>query len=68
MTSVLLRVARLDAFDCNTKSEPPHRELGEVEQGVGTGEGHAVVGANGERQAALEEQTLEGSNYRVFTR
>src|SRR6185312_2242349 len=66
MASVLLRVARLDAFDRNTKPEPPHRELGEVEQGVWTGEGHAVVGANGERQATLAEQPFEGGDCRLF--
>ena len=64
VTAVLLRMAGLDAFDGDAEPEPPDRELGEIEQGVGTGEGHAVVGADGERQAALAEQPLEGGDGR----
>jgi hypothetical protein len=51
VTSVLLRVARLDPLDLNAEPQPPHRELREVEQGIGAGEGHAVVGADGAWQA-----------------
>src|SRR3979409_1217676 len=68
VASVLLRMPRLDAFDGDAKSEPPDRELREIEQGIGAGEGHAVVGANGERQAALAKQPLEGRNCRLFAR
>jgi len=38
-------MAWLDALDRDAEAKPPDRELGEVEQGVGTGEGHAVIGA-----------------------
>ena len=66
VTAVLLRMTGLDAFDPDTQSEPPHRELGEVEQGIGTGEGNAIVGADGARQATLGKQPLEGCDGRVF--
>jgi hypothetical protein len=56
----------LDAFDRNAEPEPPDRQLGEIEQGIGTGKGHAIVGADGKRQAALAEQPLEGCHGRVF--
>src|SRR5882757_1836130 len=66
VTAVLLRMAGLDAFDGDAEPEPPDRELREIEQGIGTGEGHAVVGAHGKRQAALAEQPFEGGNCRLF--
>ena len=62
VAAVLLRVAWLDAFDCDAEAEPPDRELGEIEQGIGAGERDAVVGADGLRQATLGEQLLEGGN------
>ena len=55
VSAVLLRVARLDALDGNAEAQPPDRELAEIEQGIGTGEGNAIVGADGERQSALGE-------------
>ena len=60
VAAVLLGTAWLDAFDGDAEAEPPDRELGEVEQSIGTGEGDAVVGADGERQAAFGKQPLEG--------
>src|SRR5574340_893364 len=60
VTAVLLRATGLDALDGDAEAEPPHREPGEVEQSVGTGEGHAIVGADRSRQAPLAEQPLEG--------
>ena len=66
MAAVLLRLAGLDALDGDAEAQPPDRELGEVEQGIGAGEGDAVVGADGQRQAALAEQALEGGNGEVF--
>src|SRR5438270_12888907 len=60
VAAVLLRPARLDAFDGDAKPQPPDRELGEAEQGIGTGEGNAVVGADGDWQSALGEQLFEG--------
>ena len=59
VAAVLLRVAGLDAFDCDPEPEPPDREFGQVEECVGTGEGHAVIGADGSRQAKLLEYALE---------
>ena len=66
VAAVLLRMAGLDALDGDAEAEPPDRELGEIEQGIGTGEGHAVVGADGQRQAALAKQPLEGGKGGVF--
>jgi hypothetical protein len=47
MAAVLLWVAGLDALDLNAEPEPPNGELGEIEEGVRTGEGNAVIGADG---------------------
>src|SRR5215470_14206809 len=44
--AVLLRMARLDALDGDAEAQPPDGELGEVEQGIWTGERDAVVGAD----------------------
>ena len=33
--AVLLRMPRLDPFDRDAEPEPPYRELGDIEQGVG---------------------------------
>jgi hypothetical protein len=66
VAAVLLRVARLDALDGDAQAQPPDGELGEIEQGIGAGEGHAVVGADGARQAALAEELLEGCDGEVF--
>lgn len=68
MPAILLRVTRLDAFDSDAEPEPPHRELGEIEQGIRRGEGQAVVGADGERQASLPEEMLERLESGVFAR
>lgn len=43
MTPVLLRVARLDALDLDSKPQPPDAEPAEVEQRVGGGEGRTIV-------------------------
>jgi hypothetical protein len=47
MTAVLLRMTGLDAFDRDAQTQPPHRKLREIEQGVGAGERRAVVRADG---------------------
>ena len=39
MAAVMLGMAGLDALDADAEPQPPDRELGEVEQAVGTGEG-----------------------------
>src|SRR5690242_1848399 len=64
--TVLLRMAWLDALDGNAKPEPPDRKLRQIEQGIGTGKGDAVIRANGTRQPAFMEQALEDGNGRVF--
>ena len=46
--------------------QPPDGELGEVEQAVRTGEGNAVVGADGLGQAAFAEEPLEGGDGEVL--
>src|SRR6516164_3137378 len=43
VAAVLLRVARLDALDGDAEAEAPHREFGEIEEAVRTGERHAIV-------------------------
>jgi hypothetical protein len=59
MAAVLLRVTGLDALDRDAQPEPPDGELGEVEEGIGTGKGNAVIGANGLGQSELLENGLE---------
>jgi hypothetical protein len=46
MPAVLLRVAGLDVLDLDAEPEPPDGEFGEVEEGIRTGEGNAVIGAD----------------------
>jgi len=46
VTAVLLRMTRLDALDANPQSEPPDRELAQVEQGLARSEGRAIIAAN----------------------
>lgn len=53
MTAVPLRMSRLDALGCDAEAQPPDRKFGEIEEGVGTGEGNAIIRADGFRQAAL---------------
>ena len=66
VASVLLGTAWFDAFDRDAESEPPHRELGEVEQCIGRSEGHAVVGADRFWQAELLEDAFEGREGKGF--
>ena len=68
VAAILLWVARLDALDSDAEPQPPHREFGEIEEAVRTGERHAIVGADGKRQAAIAKQPLKGCNGRVFAR
>ena len=35
MPTILLRVARFNAFKANTQPQPPDRQLREIEQGIG---------------------------------
>ena len=66
VASVLLRVAWLDALDGDAEAEPPDREPGEVEEGIGAGEGDAVVGADGLWQSALTKEAVEGGECEVL--
>jgi len=59
VAAVLLRVARLDALDLDAEPEPPDREPGEIEQGIGACERHAIVGADGIGKAKLLEDAFE---------
>ena len=43
----------------DAQPQPPDRQLAQAEQGMGAGEGHAVVGADGLGQAELLEDALE---------
>src|ERR1700759_3442322 len=58
VAAVLLRPAGLYAFDRDAEAQPPDRELGEGEQGVGTRERPAISGTNGEGQAARSNELL----------
>src|SRR3546814_18544993 len=58
----MLRLAWFDAFDLNAEPDPPDRELRQVVEPVGAGEGNAVVRADGVGQAALLEQALKDRN------
>lgn len=59
MAAVLLRASGLDALDADTEAQPPDGEPAESEQGMGAGEGDAVVGADGVGQAEGPEGMLE---------
>jgi hypothetical protein len=49
-----------------TEPQPPDGELGEIEQGIRTSEGNAVIGAEGIGQAALAEEALESRGRKVL--
>src|ERR1700692_5017236 len=66
MAAVLLRMARVDALDVIAKPQPPNGESAQVEETIGRGEGHAVVGTNGLGQAAFPKQALKGSKGALF--
>jgi hypothetical protein len=61
VTAVLLRMGGLDAFDANAQTQPPHRQLAKVEQGVRRSEGHTIIAADVGRQAALPKKPLKYS-------
>ena len=60
MATILLRMARLDSLDGNAEPQPPNGESAQVEETIGRGEGHAVVGTNGSWQATFLKQSLKG--------
>ena len=57
--AVLLRMAGLDVLDVDAEAESPDGEFAEAIEGVGGGEGHAVIGANGLPEAKFFERALE---------
>ena len=59
VAAVLLRLTRLDALDLDAEPEPPDRQFGEIEEGIGTSERHTVVGADGIWQSGFGEQALK---------
>ena len=63
-TSVAM--AGLDTLDGKTEAKPPNGEPTQVEETIGRGKRHAVVGADGLRQAAFLEQALKGSKGPLF--
>ena len=66
MAGVLLRLAGLDAFDADAELQPPDGKPAESEQGMGAGEGNAVIGADGVGQAEGLEGVLEHLKGTVF--
>jgi hypothetical protein len=60
MAAVLLRVAGLDALDLDAEPQPLDGKLGEVEEGIRTGEGDAVVGADGRAAKERRETKRQG--------
>jgi len=59
MTAVLLGMPRFDALDANAEAEPPHRQLAQSEQSVGTCERNAVIGTDGVGQSKILESAFE---------
>jgi len=66
VAAVLLRVTGLDPFDGDPEPQPPDGELAKAEQGMGAGEGHAVIGADGTGQAKLFKNPLKYSECAGF--
>jgi len=66
MTSVLLWMAGANAFDGDAQTQPPDRELGEIEQTIRRRKGDTVVGTDGLRQTPFLEKTLKGHKCGVF--
>jgi len=64
MGAVLLRMGGEDALVLNAEPQPPDVELRES-MDAGGGEGHAVVGANGPRQAVLAKEAIEDGTHAV---
>ena len=61
VAAILLGMTGLDALDANAQAQPPDGELAQVLEGVGGGERHSVIRADGFRESELPEDTLEGA-------
>src|SRR6202047_4735566 len=59
-------MARLEALDGNAEPQPPNGESAQVEETIGRGEGHAVVGTDGLGQAAFLKQALKSGKGSLF--
>jgi len=66
MTTILLRMAGLDALNTDPQAEPPHRELAQVEQRLSGSERHTVIAADVGGQAALLKKPLKHSESVLF--
>ena len=66
MATVLLRMAGLDSLNGNAEPQPPNGESAQVEQTIGRGERHTVVGTNGLGQAAFLKQALKSGKSSLF--
>jgi hypothetical protein len=51
-------MARFDALDGDPSTQPPYRQLTQAEEGTVAGKGHAVIGANRQRQAEVLKNPL----------
>jgi hypothetical protein len=59
VSSVLLGMTGLDAFDLDSEAQPPDGKLAQVIQGVGRSEWDAVIGADGRRESPFLENALK---------
>ena len=59
MTAILLRMARFDALNTSSQTQPPDGQLAEVEQRVSGSEGHTVVATDVGGQVAFLENPLK---------
>src|SRR6202050_5606989 len=66
MAAVLLWMAKMGAPGGNARGQAHKGESAQVEETIGRGEGHAVVGTNGLGQAAFPKQALKGSKGALF--
>src|SRR5215469_14451104 len=66
MAAVLFWMTGPDSLDGNAEAQPPNGKPAQVEQTIGGGEGHAVVGTYGLRQAAFFKQALKSGKSSLF--